>query len=186
MNLDALRAPTCLGLASIGLVAREPFWEEADLPFTLHGAGVVRIEPKAGFRKPLLATTRDELAVMPDCPDAPGWLVPEGIVARWMAHHVRNAALDDLLLTHPLYAHRVQPDGQGLSRGGRTPLAHWTPGVPTHASLVGPEFLPDDKAAPAVNRDRARYAAACADLLAALQKAFPLLEIELAFAHDAR
>lgn len=182
MNLDALRDPTCLGLASIGLVAREPFWDEADLPFTLHGSGIVRLEPRPGFSKKLLAATPDELAVLADCPDAPGWLVPESLVARWMTRHVRNATLDDLLLAHPLYAHQVQPDAQGRSRGGRAPLVHWTPGVPTHASLVGPEFLPDDKAAPAVNRQRAKYAAACEDLLARLGKAFPLTEIELAFA----
>lgn len=184
MSLDALRADDCLGLAGISLVAREPFWDEDDLPFRMHGAGVVRVEPLDGFRKQLLAATKDELLVMPDCPDAPGWLVPEGIVARWMSLHVANERLDDLLLSHPLYTHRVKPDKEGHSRGGRSRLVQWTPGVPTHAHLVGPEFLRGDKSAPTVNRQRAKYAAACQDLVDKLHAAFPLDEVELAFAFD--
>lgn len=184
MSLDALEADDCLGLAGIALVARKPFWDEDDLPFRLHGAGVVRVEPKAGFRKQLLATTKDELAVMPDCPDAPGWLVPEGIVARWMSLHVANERLDDLLLSHPLYTHLVKPDKAGHSRGGRARLVGWTPGVPTHAHIAGPEFLEGDRSAPTVNRQRAKYAAACEDLLAKLHEAFDLDEVELAFAFD--
>lgn len=182
MNLDALRDPDCLGLASITLIARTPFWNDSDLPFTLHGAGILRIEPRPGFHKRLLAATTDELAVMPDCPDAPGWLVPEGIVARWMNQHITHAELEDLLLPHPLYQDLVRLDGAGHSRGGRMRLVQWTPGVPTHAHLVGPEFLPGDPSASAVNRQRAKYAAACARLLADLQGAFPLEEIELSFA----
>ena len=185
MSLDALRADDCLGLAGISLVAREPFWEEDDLPFRLHGAGVVRVEPRDGFRKQLLAATKDEALVMPDCPDAPGWLVPEGIVARWMSLHVANERLDDLLLSHPLYTHLVKPDPAGHSRGGRARLVQWTPGVPTHAHLAGPEFLQGDKSAPTVNRQRAKYAAACQDLLDKLGEAFDLDEVELAFAFDA-
>lgn len=184
MSLAALRDEGCIGLAGISLVAREPFWDEADLPFTLHGAGVVRLEPRAGLRKHLLAATKDELLVMPDCPDAPGWLVPEGIVARWMSLHVANERLDDLLLSHPLYTHLVKPDREGRSRGGRGRLVQWTPGVPTHAHLQGPEFLEGDKAAPTVNRQRAKYAAACEDLLARLHEAFDLDEVELSFAFE--
>lgn len=182
MSLDALRDDDCLGLAGITLVSRSPFWDEADLPFTLHGAGILRIEPRPGFHKHLLAATRDELAVMPDCPDAPGWLVPAGIVARWMDQHVSHATLDDILLTRPVYQDLLRLDADGHSRGGRMRLVHWTPGVPTHAHLVGPEFLPHDRSASPVNRQRAKYAAACTELLADLQAAFPLDEVELAFA----
>lgn len=185
MTLAALREDGCLGLAGITLVARAPFWDEEDLPFRLHGAGVVRVEPRDGLRKSLLAATKDELAVMPDCPDAPGWLVPEGIVARWMSLHVANERLDDLLLSHPLYTHLVKPDKEGRSRGGRARLVQWTPGVPTHAHVKGPEFLEGDKSAPAVNRQRAKYAAACQDLLDRLHATFDLDEVELSFAFDA-
>lgn len=181
-ELAPLRDGHCLGLSAITLVARQPFWDEADLPFTLHGAGILRVEPQPAFAKHLLAGSADELAVMPDCPDAPGWLVPEGIVARWMALQVRNATLDDILLSHPLYTHLVQPDAKERSRGGRARLVHWTPGIPTQAHLTGPEFLPGNPQAPIVNRQRAKYAAACEDLVARLDKAFPLAEIELAFA----
>lgn len=184
MSLEALRSDDCLGLAGISLVAREPFWDEDDLPFLLHGAGVVRVEPRDGFRKQLLAATRDELLVMPDCPDAPGWMVPEGIVARWMGLHVANERLDDLLLSHPLYTHLVKPDKEGRSRGGRARLVSWMPGVPTHAHVAGPEFLEGDKSAPTVNRQRAKYAAACQDLLDRLQEAFDLDEVELSFAFE--
>lgn len=185
MNLDALRDDTCLGLAGITLVARQPFWDEDDLPFVLHGTGIVRIEPRPGFRKQLLAASRDELAVMPDCPDAPGWLVPEGIVRRWMSLHVVHAGLDDLLLSHPLYQHLVKPDRAGRSRGGRGRLVQWTPGIPTHAHVAGPEFLEGDRSAPTVNRQRAKYAAACRGLLDELAAAFDLQEMEVSFAFEA-
>lgn len=185
MNLDALRDPDCLGLAGLTLVAREPFWDEGDLPFRLHGAGILRLEPDAGFSKRLLATSTDELAVMPDCKDAPGWLVPEGIVARWMALHVSNPRLDDVLLSHPLYTHLVKTDGQGRSRGGMGRLVQWLPGIPTHAHVAGPEFLEGDRAAPTVNRQRGKYATACADLVGKLREAFDLDEVELAFAFQA-
>lgn len=185
MTLAALREEGCLGLAGLTLVARAPFWDEDVLPFRLHGAGVLRLEPRAGFRKSLLAATKDELAVMPDCPDAPGWLVPDGIVARWMTTHVANERLDDLLLSHPLYTHLVKPDKEGRSRGGRAPLVQWTPGVPTHAHVKGPEFLQGDRSAPTVNRQRAKYAAACQDLLDRLHAAFDLDEVELSFAFEA-
>ncbi|MEK6975078.1 MAG: hypothetical protein AABY18_01895 [Candidatus Thermoplasmatota archaeon] len=185
MSLTALDNPDCLGLASMSLVAREPFWDEADLPFRLHGSGVLRIEPSEAFHKQLLAANRDELAVMPDCPDAPGWLVPEGIVARWMSLHLANARLDDLLLSHPLYTHLVKLDGRGRARGGRGRLVQWTPGVPTHAHIQGPEFLEGDRSAPTVNRQREKYRAACQDLLERLHEAFDLVEVELAFAFEA-
>ena len=42
-----------------------------------------------------------------------------------------------------------------------------------------PEFLPTDKEAPEVNRDRAAYAEAVLDLLAQLDKRFDLLEVEV-------
>lgn len=184
MTLDPLQRADCVGLGGITLVARDAFWDEDDLPFRMHGAGVVRVEPKAGFRKQLLAGTKDELLVMPDCPDAPGWLVPEGIVARWMGLHVANEQLDDLLLSHPLYTHLVKPDKQGHSRGGRARLVQWTPGVPTHAHIAGPEFLEGDKSAPTVNRQRGKYAAACQDLLDRLHEAFHLHEVELSFAFE--
>jgi hypothetical protein len=185
VSLAPLRDEDCVGLAGISLVAREPFWDEDDLPFKMHGAGVVRIEPKAGFRKQLLATTKDELLVMPDCPDAPGWMVPEGIVARWMSLHLVNARLDDLLLSHPVYTHLVKPDKAGHSRGGRRRLVQWTPGVPTHAHIMGPEFLEGDKSAPTVNRQRAKYAKACDDLVASLLQTFDLDEVELSFSFEA-
>jgi hypothetical protein len=185
MRLAPLDDPYCLGLASMSLVSREPFWDEEDLPFRLHGAGVMRIVPEEAFHKQLLAATKDELAVMPDCPDAPGWLVPEGIVARWMSLHLANARLDDLLLSHPLYTHLVKPDRHGRSRGGRGRIVQWTPGVPTHAHVQGPEFLEGDRSAPTVNRQRAKYRAACIDLLEQLHEAFDLVEVELSFAFEA-
>lgn len=184
MNLDALLHADCRGLAGITLVAREPFWSEADLPFAIHGAGVLRVEPRPGFRRVLLAGDQDELAVMPDCPDAPGWLVPQEIVSRWMTQHITNPRLDDILLAHPLYKHLVQLDAAGHARGGRWRLVQWTPGIPTHAHIRGPEFLPADRSAPTINRQRAKYANACAHLLDELQATFALEEIELAFAYQ--
>lgn len=181
-RLDALRDPACVGVSSISFISGQPFWRESDLPFVMHGTGIVRLEPKPGFHKSMLAATADELAVIADCKDAPGWLVPEGIVARWLASHIANETLDDVLLSHPLYTHLVKVDKQGHSRGGRGRLVHWTPGVPTQAHVVGPEFLPDDPTAPAVNRQRAKYAAACEDLLRQLDESFGAAEIELALA----
>lgn len=175
-----LEDPACQGLGSLHLVAAELFWDEEDLPFVLHGGGpVVRLVPRAGFTKDLLASSLDERLLLVDCPDDDGWLVPSGLVAGWMARHVTCPPLDDVLLAHPLYAHATKVDAKGRSRMGRGRLAHWAPGTPTVASLAEPPFTPGDRQAPAVNRDRAAYAEAVADLLGQLAAAFPLLEVEV-------
>jgi hypothetical protein len=161
-------------------VSRTPFWDEGDLPFELHGGGaVVRLEPAEGFAKSSLAASHDELLLVLDCPDAPGWIVPTAIVADWMARNVACAPLDDLLLSSPLYAYATRVDRQGRSRIGRGRLAHWAPGIPTVASLMAPEWLPRDADAPKVNRDRAAHVAALQDLLAAIDREFGLLEVEV-------
>jgi hypothetical protein len=181
VNLRAAVAdPRWAGFGPVHVVARRPFWDEDDLPFTLHGGGaVVRLEPARGFAKDLLAGSADERAVVADCPDAPGWLVPAGIVADWMDRHVSCPALDDLLLSHPLYSYATATDRRGSSRMGRGRLAHWSPGMPTLASLAAPDWLPDDPAAPLLHRDREAHADAVADLLEALDGAFGLLEAEV-------
>ncbi len=56
------------------------------------------------------------------------------------------------------------------------------PGIPTHAHVAGPEFLEGDRSAPTVNRQHAKDAAACEDLVAKMLNAFDLDEVELAFA----
>jgi hypothetical protein len=181
---DALRAllasARCAGAGSIHLLAREPFWDEEALPFTLHGGGnVLRLVPDLGFRRESLAGSPDERLLVVDCPDD-GWLVPAGVVAAWMARHVTCPELDDLLLAHPLYAHATRVDAKGRSRMGRGRMAHWTPGVPTAATLAEPPFTPDDRAAPEVNRRRGAYAGAVVDLLSQLRARFDVLEIEVA------
>ena len=140
---------------------------------------MLRLEPAEGFTKKSLALSHDELLLVLDCPDAPGWLVPTAIVADWMARNVACAALDDLLLSHPLYAYATRLDRQGRSRIGTGRLAHWAPGIPTVASLMAPEWLPRDADAPKVNRDRAAHVAALQDLVAAIDDEFGLLEVEV-------
>jgi hypothetical protein len=181
VNLRAVAAePAWSGFGPLHVVARRPFWDEGALPFTLHGGGsVVRVEPARGFTKDLLAASADERAVIADCPDAPGWLVPAGVVAGWMDRHVSCAELDDLLLAHPLYSYATAPDRAGRSRRGRGRLAHWSPGMPTLATLAEPEWLPGDPGAPRLHRDRGLHAEAVEDLVAQLDAAFGLLEVEV-------
>lgn len=105
--------------------------------------------------------------------------MPSAIVADWMARNVACAALDDLLLSHPLYAYATRVDRQGRSRIGAGRLAHWAPGIPTVASLMAPEWFPRDAEAPKVNRDRATHIAALQDLVAAIDAEFGLLEVEV-------
>jgi hypothetical protein len=177
---DVLRRPDCDGAGTLHLVARKPFWDEDDLPFHLEGGGqVFRVVAQKGFKRTLLAASDDERRVIVDCPDAAGWLVPEGVIAGWMARHVSVPELDDLLLSHPLYEYLTHPDEQGRSRGGRGRLVGWTPGVATMATVAAPEFLPDDEDAPDVNRVRADYADAVVDLVRRLERAFSLAEIEV-------
>jgi hypothetical protein len=174
-----LRNGLCQGCGPLHLVAREPFWPEDSLPFLLEGGGTVcHLVPDAGFRKESLAGSEDERLLIADCPDAPGWLAPQEVVASWMSRNVSNAALDDLLLSHPLYEYLTQTDEEGHSRGP-APLVQWMPGVPTLATVAAPEFLPGDPEAPEVNRDRAAYAEAVLDLLRKLDERFDLLEVEV-------
>lgn len=178
---ELLRDPACDGAGSIHLVATEPFYDEAELPFRLAGGGTVfRLVAQPGFSREALAGSGDERLVIVDCPDDEGWMVPEGIVRDWMARHVNSPRLDDLLLSHPLYEYLTRPDDEGRSRGGRAVLAQWTPGIPTHASLYPPEFLPDDAEAPHVNHDRRAYAAAVVDLVERLERELDLEELEVA------
>lgn len=172
--------PACDGLGDIHIIARKPFWDEEALPFQVAGGGsVLRLVPDKGFSKRLLAGTDDELRTITDCHDAPGWLVPSGTVAGWMARQVDNEQLDDLLLSHPLYGYLTQPDDAGHSRGGRVRLVHWAPAMPHLATIAAPEFLPDDAEAPAVNRLRSKYADAVVDLLDRLEASFDVAEIEV-------
>ncbi|HEX2066591.1 MAG TPA: hypothetical protein VHI93_07245 [Candidatus Thermoplasmatota archaeon] len=174
-----LRNPLCQGCGPIHLVASEPFWREDILPFLLEGGGTVcHLLPDPGFRKESLAGSEDERLLIADCPDAPGWLAPQDVVAAWMARNVTNPALDDLLLSHPLYEYLTQTDEEGHSRGP-APLVQWMPGVPTLATVAPPGFLPTDREAPAVNRVRAAYAEAVLDLLRRLDERFDLLEVEV-------
>lgn len=180
---DLLRDPACQGVNGLHLLAKAPFWEEAALPFTLHGGGtVLRLVPAAGFRRENLAGTPDERLLLVDCPDEDGWLVPSSVVAGWLSRHVTCPPLDDLLLSHPLYAYVTKVDGEGRSRMGPERLAQWTPGLPTSASLSAPPFRPDDRRAPAINRDRETYAAAVVDLVQQLRAAFDVLEVEVSIA----
>jgi len=175
-----LKHPACQGAGPLQLVARKPFWEEADLPFRFEGGGTVcRVVPERGFRKESLAGSEDERLLIVDCPDDEGWLVPEDVVADWMARNVTCEDLDDLLLSHPLYEYLTATDDEGHSRGGRGELVQWAPGLPTIASIYPPEFLPDDPDAPHVNRDRDAYAAAVVDLIAKLLARFDVDEVEL-------
>jgi hypothetical protein len=175
-----LRHPHCDGVGSLQVVATRALWDEAALPFGFFGGGVTcRIVPSKAFPKDALAASPDERLLVVDCPDAPGWLVPQEIVAEWMSRHVANPDLDDLLLGHPLYEHLTRLDDRGHSRSGRTPMVHWTPGVPTVARLRAPEFLPDDPEAPAINRTRAAYAAGVTDLLRRLEKQLGVESIEI-------
>ena len=81
-----LRHPATFGAGAIQLLAREPFWEEADLPFRFEGGGTVcRIVPARGFAKESLAGSEDERLLIVDAPDDEGWLVPEDVVADWMS-----------------------------------------------------------------------------------------------------
>lgn len=179
--------PSCQGAVAIRLLSARPFWDEEDLPFHLHGGGAVcRVVPDAGFQKESLAASQDERALIVDCPDDDGWLVPHGIVADWMARNVRHPALDDLLLSHRAYEYLTSPGDDGLPRGGFD-LVQWAPGLPNLVSIAAPEFLPRDPDAPAVNRRRRSYAAALRDLLAKLADRFGAEEVEvgLRFGTDA-
>jgi hypothetical protein len=174
-----LRNRLSQGCGPLHLVAGEPFWQEEELPFLLEGGGTVcHLVPDDGFTKESLAASEDERLLIADCPDAPGWLAPQEVVAAWMARNVTNAALDDLLLSHPLYEYLTRNDEEGHSRGP-APLVQWVPGVPTLATVTPPEFLPTDKEAPKVNRDRAAYAEAVLDLLRQLDERFELVEVEV-------
>lgn len=177
----SLLHPRCQGTGPIQVVAAEPFYNEDELPFALaEGGSVVRVIPDPGFRKESLAGSADERLLIVDCPDDDGWLVPDDLIADWLARHVSNEALDDLLLSHPLYEYLTRPDDEGHSRiGARGELVQWAPGLPTIASLYAPEFLPDDEEAPSVNRDRGAYARAVVDLLVQLEARFDLEEIEV-------
>lgn len=176
-----LRDPACSGAGPIQLLAKDDFYDEEDLPFLLLGGGsVVHIVPDAGFRKESLAGSEDERLLIVDCPDDEGWLVPEDIVADWLARHVSCPPLEDLILSHPLYEYLTAPDEEGRSRGGhRGELVQWAPGIPNLASVYAPEWLPDDPDAPAVNREREAYSMAVQDLLEQLERSFDLLELEL-------
>lgn len=177
---ELLKHPLCQGAGPIQLVARKAFWEEGDLPFRFEGGGsVCRIVPDRGFPKESLAGSEDERLLIVDCPDDDGWLVPEDVVADWMARNVTCEELDDLLLSHPLYEYLTATDDEGHSRGGRGELVQWAPGIPTLANIYPPEFLPDDASAPKVNRDREAYAAAVVDLLVTLLGRFDVDEVEL-------
>lgn len=177
----ALLHPRCQGTGPIQVVASAPFYDEDELPFALgEGGAVLHILPDPGFRKESLAGSADERLLIVDCPDDEGWLVPDDIIADWLARNVANDALDDLLLSHPLYEYLTRPDDDGHSRiGARGELVQWAPGLPTIASIYAPEFLPDDDEAPLVNRDRAAYAHAVVDLLEQLEARFQLEEIEV-------
>ncbi len=175
-----LTHPLCQGTGAIQVVSRQEFWDEDGLPFHFEGGGsVCHIIPDRGFRKEALAGSEDERVLIVDCPDDEGWLVPEDIVADWMARNVTVPALDDMLLSHRLYEYLTHPDDDGLSRGGKGELVQWAPGMPNLASIAAPEFLPDDPEAPKVNRIRRTYAAAVKDLLTQLERRFELEEIEL-------
>jgi len=178
---DALLDARCQGAGAIQIIGSEPFYEEDSLPFRFEGGGVVaHVIPDRGFRKEALAGSPDERLLIVDCPDDEGWLCPDDIVAEWMARNISVPALDDLLLSHPLYEYLTKPDEDGNSRGGaRGELIQWAPGMATIASLSAPEFLPNDEEAPAINRDRTRYATAVLDLVERLENSFNLLEVEV-------
>lgn len=177
---DLLLSPKSHGVGAIHAVAREPFWDETALPFTMHGGGnVVRVVPTKGFRRDNLAGSEDERLLIVDCPDAEGWLVPAGFVASWMARHVTNPDLDDLLIGHPLYSHTTKVDAKGHSVMGKGRLVHWSPEAPTSAFIAEPPFLPNDRKAPAVNRLRRDYADAVVDLLDHIRQRFDVVEIEV-------
>lgn len=175
-----LAEPHCQGVGNIHVVAERDFYDEAGLPYSFAGGGTVcHLIPRDGFAKESLAGSEDEKRLIVDCPDEPGWLVSEDIIRDWMARHVRCPPLEDLLLSHPLYEYLTKPDEEGLSRGGRAVLVHWSPGFPNLASIYPPEFLPEDPEAPPVNRDRSEYAKALVDLLERIEGAFPVIEIEV-------
>jgi hypothetical protein len=175
-----LRSPSSHGAGAIHVLGREPFWDEEALPFSIHGGGnVLRVVPQRGFRRDNLAGTRDERLLIVDCPDAEGWLAPSGIVAAWLSRHVRCAPLDDLLLAHPLYSHLTKVDAKGHSLMGLGRLTYWTPGMPAAATLAEPPFLPGDRNAPLVNRQRKAYADAVVSLMGQLKERFDLLEVEV-------
>ncbi|MGB0652240.1 MAG: hypothetical protein ACPGQL_03480 [Thermoplasmatota archaeon] len=181
--VDILLHPACEGCGSLQLLAAEPFYDEDDLPFDLEGGGsVLRIIPKPGFQKELLASSQDELLLIVDCPDDEGWLVPDDIVRDWLCRHVANEQLEDLLVAHPLYEYLTELDEDGLSRGGgRGDLVQWVPGMPELAVVTAPELLsPElDPEAPPANLDRRAYHDGLLDLLRQLDAAFDLEEVEL-------
>lgn len=176
-----LEHPECQGAGPIQVLAEEDFWDEDALPFLVGGGGtVLHILPDDGFRKEALAGSEDERLMIVDCPDEPGWLVPDDLVGDWMNRNITCPDLEDLILAHPLYEYLTAPDEDGNSRGGhRGELVQWAPGLPTLASVYAPEFLPDDEDAPPVNRHRVAYAGAVADFLRQLEAAFAPVEIEV-------
>ncbi len=178
---DLLRHPECFGAGAIQLLGDDDFYDEDSLPFIIAGRGsVLRVVPDQGFRKEHLASTEEERLLIIDDPEGDGWLAPDDVVAGWMNRHVACPDLEDIILSHPLYEYLTQLDEDGYSRGGhRGELVQWAPGIPTLASVYAPEFLPDDKDAPKVNRDRDAYADAVEDLLSELEAVFAPVEIEL-------
>lgn len=176
-----LEHPDCQGAGPIQVLAESPFWDEDALPFLVGGGGnALHVLPDDGFRKESMAGSEDERLLIADCPDEPGWLVPEDIVADWMNRNISCPDLEDLILAHPLYEYLTAPDEDGLSRGGhRGELVQWAPGLPTLASVYAPEFLPNDRDAPEINRDRRAYAAAVGDFLHQLEAAFAPIEVEV-------
>lgn len=177
----ALRDPDCSGAGPIQILSEEDLYDEDELPFILmEGGTVVHILADAGFSKEALAGSSDERLLIADHPEGEGWLVPDDVLADWMNRNISCPALEDLVLAHPLYEYLTKLDAAGNSRGGhRGQLIQWAPGLPNMASIYAPEFLPNDRSAPRVNRDRDAYAAAVGDLLRQLEAAFDTMEIEI-------
>ncbi len=173
-RLQPLLHPDCMGIGSIQILAQEPWYDEEDLPFTIHGAGILRLEPVPGFTPESLAGSPDEARVIAPCPDAPGWLVPEDIVAGFLGRTITVPDLEDLLLSHPLYQ---EDDGEPTPGHG---LLQWLPGVPELVSIHSP-ILGDDPSLPAANRDKEAYLAGLAEILDAIEGLADPLEISIAF-----
>ena len=84
-----LEHPDCQGAGPIQVLAESPFWDEDALPFLVGGGGnALHVLPDDGFRKESMAGSEDERLLIADCPDEPGWLVPEDIVADWMNRNI--------------------------------------------------------------------------------------------------
>ncbi len=176
-----LQRSDCTGAASIRILAPEPFWDEDVLPFEVHGSPpIFRVVPRKGLRRESLAHDPDALLMIQDCPDAPGWLVPDNIIAWWLDRHVESPHVEDILLSHALFEHATHPDEQGYSpTGPRGSLIHWTPGLPHVLHIALPDPRPREPDAPAILRDPTQYSAAVTDLVDKLIEAIHPLEIEL-------